>query len=120
MMLTPFKVATFSKNPFTQDFRIFPVDFGFAFSETYSTLLEIPEGYELDDYPLKEAISMKNGEVLFSYNPVLMGDKVQIVAKLEVKKPTIDVRQYANLKYFMETVATKMNAPLVLKKVSNP
>jgi hypothetical protein len=120
IMLSPFKIATFSKNPFTQDFRIFPVDFGFAFSETYTAMVEIPAGYELDDYPLKESITMENGEVVFQYNPIIMNDKVQISAKVEIRKPKIDVRQYGNLKYFMESIATKMNAPIVFKKVVDP
>jgi len=49
-----------------------------------------------------------------------MKDKVQISAKVEIRKPKIDVRQYGNLKYFMESVATKMNAPIVFKKVVDP
>ena len=79
-------------------------------------MVEIPSGYELDDYPLKESIAMENGEVVFQYNPIIMKDKVQISAKVEIRKPKIDVRQYGNLKYFMESVATKMNAPIVFKK----
>jgi hypothetical protein len=118
LMVSPFKITTFGKNPFTQEQRNFPVDFGFAFNETYNTILEIPEGWELDDYPLNENISMKNNEILFFYNTVITEGKIQINARIEVKKPIIDVRQYGNLKYFMETVATKLSSPVILKKVA--
>lgn len=120
IIFNPLRFSTFAKNPFTQAYRVFPVDFQFPFSETYNTNVIIPEGYEIEDYPLAEQISIKGGYVSFSYIPTKMDGMLKITARLEVKKPLIPVSSYGDLKFFMESVASKLAAPVALKKISKP
>jgi hypothetical protein len=120
IIFNPLRFSNFAKNPFTQSYRVFPVDFQFPFSETYNTNVIIPEGYEIEDYPLAEQISIKGGYVSFSYTPTKMEGMLKITARLEVKKPLIPVSSYGDLKFFMESVASKLTAPVALKKIINP
>ncbi len=116
----PLKVSSFSDNPFSEEYRVFPVDFEYSFTETYNTNVMIPEGYEIDDYPLEEKFTIDGGYVTFMYSPMMMDKMLKITARLEVKIPLIPAHQYGNLKYFMESVASKLSEPVILKKKSNP
>lgn len=120
LAINPFTYSSYAKNPFTQEYRVFPVDFGFSFAETYNAKIEIPDGYELDDFPLDERITIPGNAVAFSYSTVSMEGIFNIVVKFEVKNPIIDPSLYPDLKYFMESVATKLSAPVLLKKIGTP
>lgn len=116
----PLKVSSFSENPFSEEYRMFPVDFEYAFSETYNTNVLIPAGYEIDDYPLPESFTIEGGYVTFMYSPTMMDNMLKITARFEVKIPLIPAYQYENLKYFMESVASKLSEPVILKKKATP
>lgn len=119
IMFNPLKFSNFSINPFTQEYRIFPVDFGYSFNETYNANVMIPEGYELDDYPVETRITIEGNAVSFFYNPQIIGNMLKITAKLEVKIPIIEADKYGDLKFFMESVATKLSEPVILKKIES-
>ena len=118
ILFSPLKFSSFSENPFTQEYRMFPVDFGYAFTETYNTVVTIPEGYEIDDYPLEAGYTINGEYVVFVYSPSLVDNSLNITAKLMVKAPLIPASEYENLKYFMESVASKLSEPVILKKKS--
>ncbi|MFC5626827.1 DUF3857 domain-containing protein [Algoriphagus winogradskyi] len=120
ILFNPLKFSSFSENPFTQEYRMFPVDFGYAFTETYNTVVNIPEGYELDDYPLEAGYTINGEYVLFIYSPFVVNNGLTISAKFVVNNPLIPASEYENLKYFMESVASKLSEPVILKKKSSP
>ncbi|MDR7128545.1 hypothetical protein J2X69_000877 [Algoriphagus sp. 4150] len=120
ILFSPLKFSSFSKNPFTQEYRMFPVDFGYAFTETYNTVVTVPEGYEIDDYPLEAGYTINGEYVVFVYSPTLINDDLKISAKLMVNTPLIPASEYENLKYFMESVASKLSEPVILKKKPTP
>jgi hypothetical protein len=117
---SPLDFSTYSKNPFTQEYRVFPVDFGYAFSETYSAMVVIPAGYEVDDYPASENLTIPSNAVTFMYDTQEMDNVLKITAKVSVRSPLIGPEQYGDLKFFMESVASKLSAPVVLKKIIKP
>jgi hypothetical protein len=117
---SPIPYSSFAKNPFTLDFRVFPVDFEYAFSETYTTNIKIPPGFEVDDYPQTESFSIRGNPVVFSYQVEHLGEIVKVTGKLEVKEPLVEARHYAELRLFMESVASKLASPVILKKVPKP
>lgn len=116
LVFNPLQTSEFIKNPFTQDFRVFPVDFEYAFKETYTANLVIPEGYEIDDYPTDESITIPGSAINFVYSTQNLGEIFKVTAKLEVKEPLIHTQRYSDLKLFMENVATKLSTPVILKK----
>lgn len=116
IIFNPLQISKFSTNPFTQEFRVFPVDFEYAFNETYTANLVIPEGYELDDYPANESFTIPGSPIGFTYSTEILGEIFKITARLEVKNPLIQSNNYGDLKFFMESVASKLAAPVILKK----
>lgn len=120
ILFSPLKFSSFSENPFTQEYRMFPVDFGYAFTETYNTIVNVPDGYEIDDYPLEAGFTIDGEYVVFVYSPSLVNNALSITAKFVVNTPLIPASEYENLKYFMESVASKLSEPVILKKKSTP
>lgn len=121
LAFNPLRISSFAQNPFTQEYRVFPVDFEYPFSELYTANVVIPEGYELDDYPTSESITIPGGLIGFNYSVEKIGEILKVTAKLDVRASLIPVGAYADLKFFMETVSSKLTAPIVLKKkVANP
>lgn len=117
LLFNPLKFSNFSTNPFTQEYRIYPVDFGYPYNEVYNANIKIPEGYELDDYPVAIRITIEGNAVSFIYTPEIIGDNLKVTAKLEVKIPIIEAHKYGDLKFFMESVASKLSEPVILKKI---
>lgn len=120
IIFNPIKYSSFNKNPFTQEYRIFPVDFGYSFIESSTVNIKIPENYELDDFPKEEIITIQGNPIVFSYSAIPMDGILVVSTKLSVKAPLIGPEQYADLKYMMESVVSKLNEPVVLKKKANP
>ncbi|WP_111672645.1 DUF3857 domain-containing protein [Algoriphagus litoralis] len=120
IVFNPLQMSEFAKNPFTQEFRVFPVDFEYSFNETYTANLQVPEGYEIDDYPTNESITIEGSPISFIYSTENLGSIFKITAKLDVKSPLIQRDMYSDLKFFMESVASKLAAPVILKKIAKP
>lgn len=118
LVFNPLQISEFANNPFTQDFRVFPVDFEYSFKETYTANIYMPEGYELDDYPTNETITIPGAPIGFTFLTENLGEVVKITAKLEVRSPLIQPESYPDLKFFMESVASKLASPVILKKTT--
>jgi hypothetical protein len=42
---------------------------------------------------------------------------LKVTAKFEVKIPIIEAQKYGDLKFFMESVASKLSEPVIFKKL---
>ncbi|GAB2494802.1 DUF3857 domain-containing protein [Algoriphagus taiwanensis] len=120
LVFNPFKFSSFSKNPFTQDFRVFPVDFGYSFQQSLVANIHIPEGYEMEDYPTDEVLTIDGAPLIFTFKTEQIGQLFKVNAKIEVRQPLISSEQYVDLKFLMESIANKLNTPVIMKKTARP
>ncbi|WP_373520389.1 DUF3857 domain-containing protein [Aquiflexum sp.] len=120
VFVSPFHFVRWSENPFKAEVRTFPVDFGFIFNDNYTAIIEIPEGYELDDYPEKINISIPGGNATFLYSVTILNNSVNINVSINFKNQLVSPVIYPDLKYFMEIITGKLKEPVVFKKASLP
>lgn len=118
--ISPFAYTRWSENPFQSEVRTFPVDFLYTFTDNYTSIIEIPKGYTVDDYPQDANISIPGGNALFTYQVSQWDGQIKITASVSLKYPLISPTLYPDLKYFMEILTTKLKEPVVLKKTANP
>lgn len=118
--IKPFTFMRWDENPFQSTTRTFPVDFLYTFSDNYSAQIQIPEGYELDDYPEAVKLTIPTGSALFTYEITPFSNQVNISVTITLKSSLIYPNIYPDLKYFMEILTSKLQEPVVLKKVANP
>ena len=58
--VSPMLFLAAKENPFKQEVREYPVDFGYPKQEKYNINIDIPEGYVVESMP--ESINIANGE----------------------------------------------------------
>lgn len=120
LLIAPFQYTRWDESPFKSENRTFPMDFGYTFSDNFNSIIEIPEGYALDDYPTAESMAVSGNQMVFNYKIEILDAMVKINANLDLKIGVIQPEYYADVKRFFETITSKLQEPVVLKKVANP
>ncbi|WP_291788758.1 DUF3857 domain-containing protein [Cecembia sp.] len=120
LFIEPFLYSRFSENPFQADSRTFPIDFYHGFLDNFNTSIDIPDGYELDDFPEDVSVALTNGTFSFNYKVTAMENTVKINSTIDLKQHVLPAILYQDLKYFMEIVTSKLKEPVVLRKTTLP
>ena len=94
--------------------------FSYTFSDSYTSILEIPQGHELDDYPEDANVAIPGGDANFIYEITALDNAVKVSATINLKFSIISPSIYPELKYIMEMVTGKLSEPIVLKKSVYP
>lgn len=94
----------FKKNPFIQEKRQFPLDFGYPIVNTYLISIDIGEDYTVVNLPQAKAIKLNENEgecsILYSQNK----STVNIRFNLKLPKYNFQQTDYSNLKDFFENL----------------
>jgi hypothetical protein len=106
-----------SNNPFKQEIREYPVDFGFPFLDKYAINLQIPAGYKVESFPASASILMEDGLGSFRFLTSLSGDSIQISILSQINMPIISAEYYPALKEFYQKMMEKENEKIVLSKI---
>ncbi len=117
MYIDPFIYSNYDENIFKQEDRQFPVDFGFPQSEQFIFMLEIPEGYDIDEIPGSISMSTEDHSANFLFKASKNGNIIQIVRKMEIKKAVFMPSEYLAMKKLFDLMLEKNGEQLVLKKV---
>lgn len=104
-------------NPFKQEIREYPVDFGFPFLDKYAINLQIPAGYKVESFPASASILMEDGLGSFKFLTSLSGDSIQISILSQINRPIISAEYYPALKEFYQKMMEKENEKIVLSKI---
>ena len=117
LYVSPLREFSSEQNPFRHDNRQFPVDFGTPQDETLMVSLTLPAGYELAEVPKPAAIELPNdgGRFLYSVQPTAPG-QVQLISRLNLRKPMYGADEYAALREFYRLMLEKQGEKLVIKK----
>ena len=115
--LSPMVFFTQKENPFKQEVREYPVDFGYPIQEKYIVNIQIPEGYAVESLP--EGININAGENIGSFKYILghVGNVIQLVATSDIYSAIISPEYYSTLKEFCQKSIDKQNERIVFKKI---
>lgn len=106
-----------TKNPFKQENREYPIDFGFPFMEKYNVSIHIPEGFTLETIPQPGAIVMDEGLGSFKYNIAVNNNMLQLIVLHQINSPIVAHQQYIILKEYYKAMIAKQTEKVVLKKI---
>lgn len=118
LYLDPFLVKYFKENPFKQEERKFPVDFGHPLSESYSLVVTMPEGYDVEELPKSVNLITPDKSAGFSYAIGKSGNVLQLRTKMNIDRPVYLPEEYEELREFITQVIAKQSEQIVLKKVA--
>lgn len=104
------------QNPFKQDVREYPIDFGHPWQDKYMISIAIPEGYTIESLPAP--VSLATGENIgsFKYDAVVQNNTIQISVSFDINYANVSQDYYVVLKDFYQKMIDKQREKIVLKK----
>ena len=103
-------------NPFQQEKRNYPVDFGCPLKDGFVFNYEIPEGYKVVSVPENFKLSLPDQAGTYKFIVGMAGNKISVSSQLSITKPSFFQPDYAALRDFFNTITTKHGQQIVLKK----
>ena len=101
---------------FQKEERKIPVDFPYPESLYYTFVLNIPEGYAVEELPESKSLSCPpvEGRILFQMRQA--GNSISAVYRFVLGKASVPAEDYADLRLFWETAAGIEKSTIVLRK----
>ncbi len=115
--LSPLFFLSINENPFKQETREYPVDFGYPFEESYNINIEIPEGYTVETLPAQAKFVTDENMAVFKYLITNTGNKIQMKITNTINTAIVSSELYTTLKDFYQKMIEKQNEKIVLKKI---
>ncbi len=104
------------ENPFKNDVRKFPVDFGTASERTFVGSYTVPAGYVVEEMPKNIIVDLPEKGGRFTFMTSQMGNVIQVTSKISLRKTLYLPAEYAHLKEFFHQIVSKHAEQIVLKK----
>ena len=117
MYLNPMLFFTKSRNPFVQENREYPVDFGFPFSERYTINIQIPDGFEVETLPATSAVNMQDNLGIFKFVSVVNESQIQLSILHQINEAIVPAEKYEMLKEYYKAMIAKESEKIVLKRI---
>ncbi len=116
LYISPLLFLTQSENPFKQEKREYPIDFGYPTQDKFNISIEIPEGYVVESMPAMMNIVTGDDLGAFKYIVGNTGNKIQISITADLNATIVTADYYEVLKDFFQKMIDKQNEKIVLKK----
>ncbi len=117
LLISPVFGQIFTQNPFFSEERKYPMDFIYPISESYTTNIELPEGYEVETMPESIAFTLPDNAGKLVYMLGRNNNIVQLNCSFEMNKFMYSPEQYQEMKRFLDLYISKTTSPIVLKKI---
>ncbi|MCZ8198430.1 MAG: DUF3857 domain-containing protein [Flavobacterium sp.] len=117
LYISPLFFLSVNENPFKQEKREYPVDFGFPFEKSYNINIEIPEGYKVETLPFQSKFITEEDIGAFKYLIEDSGNKIQLRITYSINAAIVSSEFYPTLKDFFQKMIDKQNEKIVLKKL---
>ena len=114
--LSPFVMDQEKENPFKQEKREYPVDFGSPFDKMYVLKITIPDNYSVEELPKNKALALPNSAAKFLFSIIQIGNTINISSTLAFNSSLFAQDEYDNLREFYNQVVAKQAEQIVLKK----
>ncbi|WP_304201275.1 DUF3857 domain-containing protein [Flavobacterium alvei] len=115
--ISPLLFLAYKENPFKQEVREYPVDFGYPSVEKINVSIEIPEGYVVESLPAPLNIATAENVGSFVFNIASSANKIQTVVTSTINEAIVPSDFYPVLKGFYQQMIDKQNEKIVLKKI---
>lgn len=112
--INPLLFLTTKENPFKQETREYPVDFGYPKQEKYNINIKIPEGFVVETIP--KAINIATGENIGTFKYMISNTEsvIQIAITKDINAAIVSPDFYPDLKDFYQLMIDKQNDKIVL------
>ncbi|WP_289663397.1 transglutaminase domain-containing protein [Flavobacterium panacagri] len=106
-----------NKNPFKQEVREYPVDFGYPFLDKYNITIKIPDGFTVETLPEAVVFNMENNLGSFKFNIAASDSLLQLSIVHQINKAIVGTDEYEMLKDYYKGMIAKQTEKIVLKRI---
>lgn len=114
----PILFERFEENPFKNDDRKFPIDYNYPIQEKFTTVINLPEGYEVEESPEPIQISLPDNGGKFIYNIKILDGQLAIHYDFAINQTLFPSTNYGEIKKYYEVIVAKQAEQIVLKKIN--
>ncbi len=114
--LNPLLHLQMDENPFKLEERQYPVDFTTPKTVFYNISISLPEGLSIQEIPQPMRMALPEKSAIVTYSIQSIGNKINIIYKLDIKKSVFYANEYKLLKEFYSQIIEKHAEPIVIKK----
>lgn len=104
------------ENFFQSSERKYPVELPFLIDESYNIVMNVPEGYVIEEVPQSARVSLNETEGSFEYLITKDEKSVALQTRLKINKTFFDNEEYEALRGFIGYVVKKHAEQIVFKK----
>ena len=116
LYISPVLLPEYTENPLKLEERTFPVDLAHTANDRYILMLDIPEGYAVEELPEKIRMTLPNSGAIFDFSCIEIGNKVKVTSTLRFSQVEFLPAEYKALKNFFNLIIEKQEEQIVLKK----
>ncbi|WP_419487546.1 transglutaminase-like domain-containing protein [Chryseobacterium bernardetii] len=117
LIINPMLFLSKTSNEFDQvDARKYPIDFGAPTTKVKKVILEIPEGYVIEEMPKSKKIVTEDKEISYSYNIEQKGNKLEVTSTTKVSSADYPKEYYPAFKQIWEVASKQENQVISLVK----
>lgn len=117
MIINPMLFLNKSSNEFDQtEERKFMIDFTSPFTRVKKIVLEIPEGYTIEEMPKNKKIVTEDKEIEYIYAVAQKGNTIEVITTTKVSSPTYPKEYYPAFKQIWGVASKHENQVISLVK----
>ncbi|MDX6180545.1 DUF3857 domain-containing protein [Flavobacterium sp. Fl-77] len=105
------------ENPFKQEIREYPVDFGYPFLDKYSITIQIPEGFTVETLPAPVVMNMEDNLGSFKFVIAQNQNVLQLNVVHQINEAIVTTEKYDMLKEYYKGMVAKETEKIVLKRI---
>ncbi len=116
LYFTPLFDQAITENPFKLKKRVYPIEYPYKKDITRIVNITIPDGYKVEEFPEQALVTLPENGGKFLFQVTQIGNTLQIVSKLSIKKELFVPEDYLYLKEFYNIIIAKHAEQIVLVK----
>ena len=116
LYLRPLLTEGYTENPFKEENRLYPVDFGVPITESFSAVYTLPAGYAAEELPKTAVISLPDKGGRFTYEVKAEGNQLRVLSRLTLNEATYSAEAYGALRELFAMMVAKQAEQVVLKR----
>ncbi len=98
MYISPLLFLTVSENPFKQEDRLYPIDYGSAWKNEIIVAIQIPEGFSVESRPEDFALELPNNLGTYKLKTEVVNNKINVISQTKINSAIIGANHYKILK----------------------
>ncbi|MDH3458399.1 MAG: DUF3857 and transglutaminase domain-containing protein, partial [Gemmatimonadota bacterium] len=116
----PTPLGRLRANPLRLPERTFPVDLVYPRQQVYSVLLQLPEGYAVQETPRNVRIRLPDDGAMYQRLIDVQADVLMVQYQMVIRQSLFEPERYEEIRSFFEQLVATEAEQVVLKRVTDP